>query len=91
MQRECRDGHPIAVRGLVRLTWCCSCERFELHAWAVETEKSGFHNLLPEWSSGVLLRDDEFRDRTITKYATGLAQLVRQLEQDERSGQLRLL
>lgn len=91
MQRECRNGHPIPVRGLLRITWCAECDRYELHAWAVSTEAADFINLLPEWSGGVLLPDDEWRDRTLTRYVTGLTQTVRTLADDEAAGRLRLL
>lgn len=39
----------------------------------------------------MLLPDDEWLARTLTKHATGLAQTVRQIASDEEAGILRLL
>lgn len=91
MQRECVSGHPIEFRGLLRLSWCVECGRFELHAWAASASKDPVVNLLPEWAAVVLLPDDEYLQRTLTKYATGLAQSVRLMAEDDAAGRLRLL
>lgn len=88
---NCRDGHETNVRGYLSLRWCPECSRFELRVWAKASEGDIVQTLIPEWADVVRLEDDEWLARTLAKYVTGLAQVTRTLENDERSGQLRLL
>lgn len=91
MQAECRNGHPLPVRGLLAVRWCSRCSRYELRVWAGGTQGGDTATLLPEWASVVRLEDDEWAARTLAKHATGLAQSVRLLTEDVESGVLRLL
>lgn len=91
MQRECRNGHPLSVAGRLVVRWCSECCRFEILVWASSSEYEATATLIPEWASVVRLEDDEWRDRSLTKYVTALASTVRLLQADDDSGVRRLL
>lgn len=89
---KCREGHDHVVGGHLVIRWCPECGRYELRVWASDGVRDGVVSVLtPEWADVIRLEDDEWLERTLTKYVRSLAEVVRQFETDERLGIARLL
>jgi hypothetical protein len=89
--QECPNGHPLSVVGRLTVRWCPEDGRFLVKAWVADETDHTIELVTPEWAWPHELQDDEWRDRTLTKHVTTLANLTRKLEDDIRHGVARLL
>lgn len=89
--QDCPNGHPLSVVGRLTIRWCPEDGRFVVRAWLSDEQDRMVELVTPEWAWPQELLDDEFRDRTLTKHVTSLANLARQMEDDLRRGIARLI
>lgn len=90
MQGHRNDTEPLNVLGHLTIRWDPDSQRFHLRVWVRDLDDEGVRNLTPEWAEVVVLEDDEWATRTLTKYVCSLAQVTREAADDVATGRQRL-
>lgn len=87
----CKANHLLnQYVGTVSVRWCEECRKYSVRLWARDSKADAVANLVPEWTTEILIADDEWTERSLLRAIRAVAATIQLMERDEAAGQLRL-